>query len=161
DVAAEAGHEEGLQLLGRRLEYEPPAVGAAVDDLLDDVEAGLPARVADAAAAAFPRLGHDEGRSGRKVLLDEGHPLIAGQRGGALNVLVAHLAPSDAARHQPAGSASGCAAGVPPRGELAGMTRQLVAISGRTGPCRTGPQGTIFRLTANCALADSLGFTRV
>src|SRR5450631_2347785 len=92
DIAAEAGHEEGLQLLGRRLEYEPPAVGAAVDDLLDDVEAGLPARVADAAAAAFPRLGHDEGRSGRKVLLDEGHPLIAGQRGGALGVLVAHLA---------------------------------------------------------------------
>src|ERR1700680_1591730 len=92
DVAAGAGHEEGLQLLGRRFEDEPPAVGAAVDDLLDDVEAGLPAWVADAAATAFPCLGHDEGRSGREVLLDEGHPLIAGQRGRALSVLVAHLA---------------------------------------------------------------------
>jgi len=40
----------------------------------------------------FPAPRHDEGRSGRKVLLDEGHPLIAGQRGRALSVLVAHLA---------------------------------------------------------------------
>src|SRR5713226_1724958 len=87
DIAAEAGYEEGLQLLGRRLEDELAAVRAAVDNLLDDAEARLPARVADAAASAFPGFGHDEARSGRKILLDERHPLIAGQRGRALSVL--------------------------------------------------------------------------
>ncbi len=47
------------------------------------------------------------------------------------------------------------------------MTRQLVAIPGRAGPCRAGPccaglcragpRGRVSRLTANCALADSPG----